>query len=125
VFRGIKLLPPPPYWIILSLDRQVPTFAMALKRASSKAAASIDEAAKTALLTEKKGKALVDNTLQEAFEDDAVYNKRQRQDNTTPNGTVRTCSSEGAPRAPPPGFATSEGEDTIEDCEIIGILPED
>jgi hypothetical protein len=63
------------------------------KRASSKAAASIDDAAKAALLAEKKGKALVDNTLQEAFEDDAVNSKRQRQDNPTPDGTVRTCSS--------------------------------
>ena len=38
-----------------------------------------------------------------------------------PDGTVCTCSSEGAPRAPPPGFAPLEGEDTIEDGEIIGI----
>jgi hypothetical protein len=63
------------------------------KRASSKAAAFIDDAAKAALLAEKKGKALVDNTLQEAFEDDVVNSKRQRQDNPTPDGTVRTCSS--------------------------------
>ena len=35
---------------------------MAPKRASSKAAPSIDEAAKAALLDEKKGKALADNT---------------------------------------------------------------
>jgi hypothetical protein len=35
---------------------------MAPKRASSKAAPSIDEAAKAALLAEKKGKALVDTT---------------------------------------------------------------
>jgi hypothetical protein len=34
---------------------------MAPKRASSKAAPSIDEAAKAALLAEKKGKALADN----------------------------------------------------------------
>jgi hypothetical protein len=71
--------------------------AMAPKRASSKAAASIDDTAKAALLAENKGKALVDNTLQEAFEDDAVNSKRQRQDNPTPDGTMRTCSSEGAP----------------------------
>jgi hypothetical protein len=43
-----------------------------------KAAASIDDMAKAVLLAEKKGKALVDNTLQEAFEDDAVNSKRQR-----------------------------------------------
>jgi hypothetical protein len=35
---------------------------MAPKRASSKAAPSIDEAAKATLLVEKKGKALTDNT---------------------------------------------------------------
>jgi hypothetical protein len=35
--------------------------AMAPKRATSKAAASIDDTAKAALLAEKKGKALVDN----------------------------------------------------------------
>jgi hypothetical protein len=48
------------------------------KRASLKAAASIDDMAKAVLLAEKKGKALADNTLQEAFEDDAVNSKRQR-----------------------------------------------
>jgi hypothetical protein len=42
------------------------TPAMALKRASSKAAPSVDEAAKAALLAKKKGKALVDTTHQEA-----------------------------------------------------------
>jgi hypothetical protein len=36
---------------------------MAPKSASSKAIASIDDAAKIALLAEKKGKALADNTL--------------------------------------------------------------
>jgi hypothetical protein len=46
--------------------------AMAPKRASSKAAPSVDEAAKAALLAEKKGKALVDATHQEACEDDAL-----------------------------------------------------
>jgi hypothetical protein len=38
---------------------------------------------------------------------------------------VRTCSSEGAPQAPPPGFTPPEGEDTIEDGEVIGISAED
>jgi hypothetical protein len=49
--------------------------AMAPKKASSKA----DEAAKAALLAEKKGKALalVDTTHQEATEDNAL-SKRQR-----------------------------------------------
>jgi bacterioferritin (cytochrome b1) len=38
---------------------------------------------------------------------------------------VRTCSSEGAPQAPPPSFAPPEGEDTIEDGEVIGISAKD
>jgi hypothetical protein len=38
---------------------------------------------------------------------------------------MRTCSSEGAPQAPPPGFAPPKGEDTIEDGEVIGISAED
>jgi hypothetical protein len=42
---------------------------MAPKRASSNAAAFIDDATKAVLLAEKKGKALADKTLQEAFED--------------------------------------------------------
>ena len=100
--------------------------AMAPKRANSKAVASVDDVAKAALLAEKKGKALADNTLQEAFEDDAINNKRQCQDNhPTPDDTLRTCSSEGAARAPPPRFAHPEGKDTVEDGEIIGISIED
>jgi hypothetical protein len=97
---------------------------MAPKWASSKPAPSIDEAAKAALLAEKKGKALADNTPQEAFEDEAVI-KRQRQDHTTPEGTLRTCSSGGVPQAPPPGFSPPEGKDAIEDDEVIGISVED
>jgi hypothetical protein len=62
---------------------------------------------------------------QEAFEDDAVNSKRQRQDHPNPDGTVRTCSSEGTPQAPPLGFAPPEGEDTIEDGEVIGISAKD
>jgi hypothetical protein len=85
---------------------------MAPNRASSKAAPSIDEAAKAALLAEKKGKALVDNTPQEASKDKAI-SKRQRQEYPTPEGTLRTCSSGGLPQAPPPGFAPPEGEDAI------------
>jgi hypothetical protein len=49
---------------------------MARKRANSKAAPSIDDATKAALLADKKGKALADTTPQEAFEDDAVNSKR-------------------------------------------------
>jgi hypothetical protein len=74
--------------------------AMAPKRASSKAAPSVDEAAKAALLAEKKGKALADNTPQEACEDEAL-SKRQRHEHPTPEGTLRTCSSGGLPQAPP------------------------
>jgi hypothetical protein len=89
-----------------------------------KAAPSIDEAAKAALLAEKKGKALVDNTPQEAFEDEAI-SKRQRQDHPTPEGTLHTYSSEGILQAPPPGFALPEGEDALEDGEVIDISAED
>jgi hypothetical protein len=97
---------------------------MAPKRASSKAAPSIDEAAKAALLAKKKGKALVDTTHQEACEDDAL-SKRQRNDQPTPEGTLRTCSSGGQPQEPPPGFASLEGEDATEDDELIGISAEE
>jgi hypothetical protein len=62
---------------------------MAPKRTSSKA----DEAAKAALLAEKKGKALIDNTLHEPCEDDA-NNKKQRNEQPTTEGSLRTCSSE-------------------------------
>jgi hypothetical protein len=62
---------------------------------------------------------------QEAFKYDTVNSKRQRQDHSTPDSTIRTCSSEGAPQAPPPSFAPLEGEDTIEDGEVIGISAED
>jgi hypothetical protein len=117
------------------LGEQVPTFGahrlcyekqptMAPKRASSKAVPSIAEAAKAVLLAEKKGKALADNTPQEAFEDEAI-SKRQRQDHPTLEGTLRTCSSGGVPQAPPPGFAPPEGKDAIEDGEVIGISTED
>jgi hypothetical protein len=99
--------------------------AMAPKRATSKAAPSIDDTVKAALLTEKKGKTLADTTSQEAFEDDAVNSKRQRQDHPTPDGTVRIYSSEGAPQVPPPGFAPPKGKDTIEDGEVICISAED
>jgi hypothetical protein len=72
---------------------------MAPKRANSKATASIDDAAKAALLAEKKGKApILDVIPQEAFDDEAVNNKRQCHDNLpTSDDTVRTCSSEGVP----------------------------
>jgi hypothetical protein len=81
---------------------------MAPKRANSKAAPSVDEAAKAALLAEKKGKALADNTHQGAGEDEA-YSKRQRNDQHTPEGTLRTCSSEGQPQALPPRLRTTRG----------------
>jgi hypothetical protein len=95
--------------------------AMAPKKASSKA----DEAAKVALLAEKKGKtlALVDTTHQEATEDDAL-SKRQRNEQPTPEGSLRTCSSGGQPQLPP-GFAPPEGADVIEDGEVIGVSAEE
>jgi hypothetical protein len=98
--------------------------AMAPKRASSKVAPSVDEAAKAALLAEKKGKALADTTHQEACEDDTV-SKRQRNDQPTPEGSLRTCSSGGQPQEPPPDFAPLEGEDATEDGEVIGISAEE
>jgi hypothetical protein len=91
--------------------------ARAPKRASSKAAPSVDEAAKAALLAEKKGKALADTTHQEACKDDAL-SKRQRNDQPTPKDTLRTCSSGGQPQAPP-GFAP------LEDGEVIGVSAEE
>ena len=97
---------------------------MAPKRANSKAAPSIDDVAKASLLAEKKGKTLADNTPQEAFEDEAI-SKRQRQEHPTPEGTLRTCSSGGVPQAPPQGFGPPEGEDAIEDGEVIGISAEE
>jgi hypothetical protein len=96
---------------------------MAPKRASSKTAPSVDEAAKAALLAEKKGKALVDTTHLEACEDDALSN-RQRNEQLTPEGSLRTCSSGGQPQ-PPPGFAPPEGADTTEDGEVIDISVEE
>jgi hypothetical protein len=100
---------------------------MALKRANSKATASIDDATKGALLAEKKGKAPIAGDIpQEAFDEEVVNSKRQHQDNLPmPEGTARTCSSEGVPQAPSPGFIHPEGEDTVEDGEIIGISAED
>jgi hypothetical protein len=97
--------------------------AMAPKRASSKAAPSVDEAAKAALLAEKKGKALVDTTHQEACEEDAL-SKRQRNEQPTPEGSLRTCSSGGQPQ-PPPGFAPPEGADATEDGEVISVSAEE
>jgi hypothetical protein len=96
---------------------------MAPKRASSKAAPSVVEAAKAALLAEKKGEALVDTTHPEACEDDAL-SKRQRNEQLTLEGSLRTCSSEGQPQ-PPPGFAPPEGTDATEDGKVIGVLAEE
>jgi hypothetical protein len=97
---------------------------MAPKRAISKAATFVDEAAKAALLAEKKGKALADNNHQEACEDEALR-KRQRNEQPTPEGILCTCSSGGQPQAPPPGFAPLEGEDATEDGEVIGVSAEE
>jgi hypothetical protein len=96
---------------------------MAPKRASSKVATSVDEVAKAALLAEKKRKALVDTTHQEACEDDAL-SKRQRNEQPTLEGSLRTCSSGGQPQ-PPPGFAPLKGADATEDGEVIGVSTEE
>jgi DNA-binding transcriptional MerR regulator len=96
---------------------------MAPKRASSKVAPSVDEAAKAAPLAKKKGKALADTTHQEACEDDAL-SKRQRNEQPTPEGSLRTCSS-GGQLQPPPGFAPPEGADATEDGEVIGVSAEE
>jgi hypothetical protein len=96
---------------------------MAPKRASSKAAPSVDEAAKAVLLVKKKGKVLVDTTHQEACEDDTL-SKRQRNEQPTPEGSPRTCSSGGQPQ-PPPGFTPPEGADATEDGEVIGVSAEE
>jgi hypothetical protein len=96
---------------------------MAPKRASSKAAPSVDEAAKAALFAEKKGKALVDTTHQEACEDDAL-SKRQHNEQPTPEGSLRTCSSRGQTQLPP-GFAPPEGADATEDGEVICVSAEE
>jgi hypothetical protein len=95
-----------------------------VKRANSKAAPSVDEAAKAALLAEKKGKAVADNTHQGAGEDEA-HSKTQRNNQHTPEGTLRTYSFEGQPQVPPPGFAPPEDEDTIEDGEVLGVSAEE
>jgi hypothetical protein len=81
---------------------------MAPKRASSKATPSVDEAAKAALLAEKKGKALADNTPQEACEDEAL-SKRQRNEQPTPEGTLCTSSSGGQPQSTTPRLRSTRG----------------
>jgi hypothetical protein len=97
---------------------------MAPKKASSKAAPSVDEAAKAALLAQKKGKALVDTTHQKACEDNDVLSKRQRNEQPTLEGSLRTCSS-GGKQQHPPGFAPPEGADATEDGEVIGVSAEE
>jgi hypothetical protein len=97
---------------------------MAPKRASSKAAPSIDEAVKEALLAEKKMQGPCGQHPKEASKDEAL-SKRQCQEHPTPEGTLRTCSSEGLPQAPPPGFAPPEGKDATENGEVIDISAEE
>jgi hypothetical protein len=53
-----------------------------------------------------------------------VLSKRQRNDQPTPEGTLRTCSSGGQPQ-PPPGFTPLEGEDATEDGKVIGVSAEE
>jgi hypothetical protein len=97
---------------------------MAPKKASSKPAPSVDEATKAALLVEKKGKALVDTTHQEACEDNDALSKRQRNEQPTPEGSLRTCSSRGQQQHPL-GFTPPEGADATEDGEVIGVSTEE
>jgi hypothetical protein len=92
---------------------------MAPKRTTSKA----NEAAKAALLAEKKGKALIDTTHQEPCEDDA-NSKRQRNEQPTTEGSLCTCSSGGQPQLPP-GFAPPEGADATEEGKVIGVSAEE
>jgi hypothetical protein len=98
--------------------------AMAPKRASSKAAPSVDEAAKAALLAEKKRQGPRGQHPQEACEDEPL-SIRQHHEHPTPEGTLCTCSSGGLRQVPPPGFAPPEGKDAIEDGEVIGVLAEE
>jgi hypothetical protein len=56
--------------------------AMAPKKATSKATTSVDDAAKVALLAEKKGKtALVDDIPHKVLEDEAIISRRHHQEN--------------------------------------------
>jgi hypothetical protein len=87
---------------------------MAPKRANPKA----DEAAKAALLTARKGKALAltHSTHQEATEDNVP---RACEDDT-----LRTCDPEGQPQLPS-GFAPPEGADLTEDGEVLDVSAEE
>jgi hypothetical protein len=66
---------------------------MAPKRASSKAAPSIDEAAKAALLAEKKGKALAHNTPKKP-----AKTKLSARDNATNNPLSKAPYAPAAPK---------------------------
>jgi hypothetical protein len=50
---------------------------------------------------------------------------RECNDQPTPEGSLRTCSSGGQAQEPPLGFAPLEGEDATEDGEVIGISAEE
>jgi hypothetical protein len=66
--------------------------AMAPKRANSKAAPSVDDAAKAALLVDRKGKALADNTPKKP-----AKTKPSARDNTTNNLLPKAPSALAAP----------------------------
>jgi hypothetical protein len=87
---------------------------MAPKKVTSKA----DEAAKTALLAAKKGKALAltHSTHHEATEDDVLR--------TCEGDALRTCGPERQSH-PPQGFAPPEGADLTEDGEVLGVSAEE
>jgi hypothetical protein len=98
-------------------------FKVQVHQLTPNAVVPFDEAAKAALLAEKKGKALVDTNHQEDCEDDTL-SKRQRNEQPTPEGSLRTCSS-GGQQQPPPGFAPPEGTDATEDGKVIGVSAEE
>jgi hypothetical protein len=75
----------------------------------------------TTTRAEKKGKALADNIPKRPSK--MKLSAKDNAKSTPP--TLRTCSSGGVSQAPPPGFAPPEGEDAIEDDEVIGISAED
>jgi hypothetical protein len=97
---------------------------MAPKRASSKAAPSVDEAAKAALLAEKKGKALADNTPPRSLQ------RRSSQQETAQRTThsrrhpahlqLRRTTTSTTPR-----LRSTEGEDATEDGKVIGVSAEE
>lgn len=98
---------------------------MAPKKATSRPTTSLDEAAKTAL-AEKKGKAALTDAAPQGVPDDVVNIKRPLTEHPpTPEGTVRTSSSEGLPQNTSQGFTPPQADDVTEEAEVLGISAED